>query len=598
MKEIALSRGFYPIVALTPEAPSTTSSTSRPASSSHHGGGKGRGKSNGRGKGKHSRPVAPSGAGPAGNGARPAGNTGLGRAAASRTGPPGSGVKGPLRFVKRPRIDEGHMLADYDVASSVIDECIYVDPGCGISDSGAIRLVMGTETWTQWRAILEEKGRANEIKHEAHEAADRSFRFGAGDIKKSRHAVSFPIDLEGNEIIVKVYVDGNVTFLIARPLLEEWGIVCDYRNRKFMILANGQRCLMLQNDKGHMIFNFLAGLTSKATVEDGYTYCPRRSVSRNSAVGILPVASVRLSGSIRVGDGDYSRRIADHHCGPYRDDTHYYISGLGQLLLASFRSSDESEPGPDFDDDGDDASLGIDVNPFGDEFLILETEFSVEGPSPTRDDQHLEDAGVLHSSAHRALFDAPLEPPLARPKVIWEVFVDEGRLSQCLEKYGSDRVTVEQFSLSNGCDFLDDITCQNLIARRDAEKPDEIFMARPCDPWRHMQNVSRAQYGADFCERLDARRAEHERCFLTLCRRPYDGQALDGLHAHIEAPWTANSIKTKTWSNMLVYDARFDQCRFQSYVTAVRFGTRVYGLVKKPTRIRSTRMRLAVQIAR
>ena len=75
------------------------------------------------------------------------------------------------------------------------------------------------ETWTQWRAILEEKGRANEIKHEA---ADRSF--GAGDVKKSRHAVSFPTDLQGNEIIVKVYlVDGNVPFLAARPLLERSG---------------------------------------------------------------------------------------------------------------------------------------------------------------------------------------------------------------------------------------------------------------------------------------------------------------------------------------------------------------------------------------
>ena len=61
--------------------------------------------------------------------------------------------------------------------------------------------------------------------------------------------------------------------------------------------------------------------------------------------------------------------------------------------------------------------LGVDVNPFGDEFPILETEFSVEGPSPTRDDQHPEDAEVLFTSAQRALFDAPLEPPLARPKV-------------------------------------------------------------------------------------------------------------------------------------------------------------------------------------
>ena len=96
-----------------------------------------------------------------------------------------------------------------------------MDPGCGISDSGATCPGMGTETWTQWRAILEEKGRANEIKHEA---ADRSFRFGAGDIKKSRHAVSFPIDREGNEIIVKVYlVDGNVP-------LASWSLDLSWRS--------------------------------------------------------------------------------------------------------------------------------------------------------------------------------------------------------------------------------------------------------------------------------------------------------------------------------------------------------------------------------
>ena len=169
------------------------------------------------------------------------------------------------------------MLSDYEVASAVIDECFYVDPGCGISDLGATRPVMGTETWAQWRAILEEKGRANEIKHEA---ADRSFRFGAGDIKKSRHAVSFPIDLQGNEIIAKVYlVDGNVPFLVARPLLEEWGIVCDCRNRKFMILANGQWCPMLQNDGPHDGLQ----LPCRLDIQNHHgrcTYCPRRSFSR------------------------------------------------------------------------------------------------------------------------------------------------------------------------------------------------------------------------------------------------------------------------------------------------------------------------------
>ena len=177
------------------------------------------------------------------------------------------------------------------------------------TETGATRPAMGTETWTQWRFVLEEKGRANEIKHEA---ADRSFRFGTGDIKKSRHAVSFPIDLEGNEITVKVYlVDGSVPFLVARPLLEEWGIVCDFRNRKFMILANGQWCPMhFAERQGPRDLQPPGRLDVQNPHRGRRVYCPRQPGSRNSAVGI---------------------RRPDRPCRPYRDDTHY-PSGLGQLL--------------------------------------------------------------------------------------------------------------------------------------------------------------------------------------------------------------------------------------------------------------------------
>ena len=44
----------------------------------------------------------------------------------------------------------------------------------------------------------------------------------------------------------------------------------------------------------------------------------------------------------------------------------------------------------------------------------------------------------------------PSSPRWPGRRWIWEIFVDKGRFSQCLEKYGSDRATVEQFSLNNG----------------------------------------------------------------------------------------------------------------------------------------------------
>ena len=409
-------------------------------------------------------------------------------------------------------------------------------------------------------------------------------RSSAGDVKKSRHSVSFPVDLQGNEIVVKVYlVDGSVPFLQGRSTSLR-GVGHRLRLPQPEVHGPGQRPMVpdVAERQGPHDLQPPGRLDVQNPHRGRCAYCPRWSGSWNSAVGILLVAAVRLPGSIRVGDGDRRRnpfhahsphricycvyyfRRPDRHRGPYRDDTHYYFSGLGSSSTSS-RSSDESEPGPDFDDDGDDALLGIDVNPFGDEFLILKTELSVEGPPPLRDDQHLEDAEVLLTSAQRELFDAPLEPPLARPKMIWEIFVDEGRLSS------ASRSTAPTASpLSSSRRTMAAISWTTPPARTSSRDPTPRSRARSSWPLpvilgaRCRTSTACSTYGADFCERLGARRAGHERCFLTLCRRLYDGQALDGLHAHIEAPWTANSFKTKTWSNTCGYDARLDQCRFQS----------------------------------
>ena len=123
-------------------------------------------------------------------------------------------------------------------------------------------------------------------------------------------------------------------------------------------------------------------------------------------------------------------------------------------------------------------------------------------------------------------------------------------------------------------------------------------MAPPCDPWSQRQHMNRAMFGQEYQRRLLARRQEHEECFLQLVRELYDGQVRDGGHAHIEAPWAADGIHTVAWSDMVGYDARLDQCRFQANVTAVSHGKKITGLVMKPTRIRTTNRRLAVQIAR
>ena len=67
--------------------------------------------------------------------------------------------------------------------------------------------------------------------------------------------------------------------------------------------------------------------------------------------------------------------------------------------------------------------------------------------------------------------------------LVWGIFVDEGRISQCLSDYGPDRVKVEISTLSNGYDLRKASVCTALLRRRELEKPDKFCMAPPRDPW-------------------------------------------------------------------------------------------------------------------
>ena len=52
------------------------------------------------------------------------------------------------------------------------------------------------------------------------------------------HTVAFPACSDGAEKRTTVYLaEGGVLLLIARTLLEEWGVVGDFRDRKYTLSA-------------------------------------------------------------------------------------------------------------------------------------------------------------------------------------------------------------------------------------------------------------------------------------------------------------------------------------------------------------------------
>ena len=54
-------------------------------------------------------------------------------------------------------------------------------------------------------------------------------------------------------------IDSDAPLLIARPMLEEWGIVCDFRNKRVQLRDKpelGWKTLP-QSDKGHLLFDLV-----------------------------------------------------------------------------------------------------------------------------------------------------------------------------------------------------------------------------------------------------------------------------------------------------------------------------------------------------
>ena len=54
-------------------------------------------------------------------------------------------------------------------------------------------------------------------------------------------------------------IDSDASLLIARPTLEEWSIVCDFRNKRIQLLDEPELGwkILPQSDKGHLLFDIV-----------------------------------------------------------------------------------------------------------------------------------------------------------------------------------------------------------------------------------------------------------------------------------------------------------------------------------------------------
>ena len=101
-------------------------------------------------------------------------------------------------------------------------------PGHAIVDSGATRTLVGEEVWKKWIEHCNE----DLLGPLCAQAQKRSFKFGGGEMLESNYEVSFNALVKGQKLPITVsVVPGHTPFLLARPMLEQWGVKQDYKRK-------------------------------------------------------------------------------------------------------------------------------------------------------------------------------------------------------------------------------------------------------------------------------------------------------------------------------------------------------------------------------
>ena len=144
-----------------------------------------------------------------------------------------------------------------------------------------------------------------------------------------------------------------------------------------------------------------------------------------------------------------------------------------------------------------------------------------------------------------------------KPRVIWEVYTSEGRVSKIAESLGAQ---VEIFGYSTGWDFDLAEHRKLFLQRLQEEVPDEVLLAPSCGPWSPMQNLNAKTLEQQ--ESLQELREWHHAVHLKFVRKVYETQGLQGGHAHVEQPAPALSWKTTSLSKLPGFRCTFDQCHY------------------------------------
>ena len=544
LNALRTARGFYPVVAMVQGPPS------------YDGGRKGKSpprKGKGKNKGKQ-MPKAP----------RPPPDP-KGRAAAAsgkklclRCGLPGHQAKHcPQGSDRKRKADDGDAAINMVEETYATEEVYRMDDDddetgddTAVQDGGAASVLGSMKQIKKYLTYLMENG------YGIHDITvfecTKGFKYGNSQREVTNRCLMLPMFLGGRRVDVLTYViQGAAPILIGRPLLEKLGLVIDYANQR-MRWPDGDWEEAPRGKKGEYILHL------------GQDLCA--CLHREPDMVLMP-------------------DDAEDHLGAEIPMSTFLEEGMDEVLNAV-----DMEPNTDMQD----VKETNQDNPHpcdgtGHEADAVDGEWSgrVKRLQPQvlrKMETNLQHEVQKLDKVLKVSHDLDRNTPTKR--VIWEVFVGEGRTSTYLQNY--DNVHVEVFSLSTGWDFEKPSHRRTFLARLRDEKPDEVLMAPMCRLWSPLQELNCHNNEEYRAKLIHDRKINHD-TILTMCGVAYVEQQRNGRGATLEHPWNSRAWSTKALKqteNEKSYDTYVDQCQY-GLVLPDKYGQE--GPVKKPTCFRTTK---------
>ena len=308
MKELALARGFYPIVALDMGNQSQNYNNGgnyKGSKGAGKGGKGGKGKSKGKGKGKNPTPggkrfafgrrstTTSKGDGQSGGGSSSFGKGSTTSGSTSQHGPRFKRYRLPANGIKEVP-DDVNVFEELNVqnASSAMDlrldpaslreeiHAVQGESGWAVMDSGATRTVCGSGPWDEVLEYLAVRGKNEEIEVSKEV---RDFRFGDGVILRSLHAATIPVCVAGEWRKLTVHIlPGTTPLLLARPDLERWDVEMKYG--KGQVLVGGKEVKTARTNNGHYMINLYDDVADIMLEEELDKEVPEEEVAYLGAV--------------------------------------------------------------------------------------------------------------------------------------------------------------------------------------------------------------------------------------------------------------------------------------------------------------------------